>query len=427
MTNDICPDSGSSTSTPTDNELQEHEITINNKYYVKTKYHRKNESPMQIAEVLATRLNKDGNLEYYVHFKDFNKRLDEWVLEDRIDTSKEVVEMKLSESSPCTTPRDLTEFDNSFFSTSSLDESESLTQAECSSQSLGVLEKKPIKSRVKNLDAIWFGEHYLQTWYFSPYPQEYTEARVIYICEFCLNHFISEKQFERHCKKCTIRHPPGNEIYRDGEISFFEIDGVRQTTYCQNLSLLSKLFLDHKSLYYDLIPFMFYIMCRSDAYGFHIIGYFSKEKNSVEHNLACILTLPHFQRQGYGRLLIEMSYELAKIENKIGTPEKPFSDLGLLSYQKYWQEIIIEVLHRYHQFHGGEITIEEISEKTYIAQRDVLYTLHTLGIGSYQGQTAIRLTDAMIVMSKNKKRRIDRSKLDWTPPVFTYNQLRYTK
>ncbi|CAG8472520.1 6954_t:CDS:2 [Cetraspora pellucida] len=289
----------------------------------------------------------------------------------------------------------------------SLVTSEPSTHVECSQSESGALEKKPIKARVKNLEAIWFGEHYLQTWYFSPYPQEYTEARVIYICEFCLYHFASEKQFERHCKKCTIRHPPGNEIYRDGDVSFFEIDGARQVTYCQNLSLLSKLFLDQKSLYYDLIPFMFYVMCRSDTYGFHTIGYFSKEKNSIEHNLSCILTLPHFQRQGYGRLLIEMSYELAKIENKIGTPEKPFSDLGLLSYQKYWQETIIEILHRYHQFHGGEITIEEISEKTYIDQRDVLYTLHTLGIGSYQGQTTIRLTDAMIDMSKNKKRRID--------------------
>ena len=25
--------------------------------------------------------------------------------------------------------------------------------------------------------------------------------------------------------KCPLRHPPGNEIYRKGNISFFEIDG----------------------------------------------------------------------------------------------------------------------------------------------------------------------------------------------------------
>ena len=26
-------------------------------------------------------------------------------------------------------------------------------------------------------------------------------------------------------EKCDLRHPPGNEIYRKGTISFFEIDG----------------------------------------------------------------------------------------------------------------------------------------------------------------------------------------------------------
>ena len=79
-------------------------------------------------------------------------------------------------------------------------------------------------------------------------------------------------------------------------------------TYAQNLCLLAKLFLDHKTLYYDTDPFLFYVMCESDARGFHIVGYFSKEKESTEdYNVACILTLPPHQRKGYGKLLIEFS------------------------------------------------------------------------------------------------------------------------
>lgn len=85
--------------------------------------------------------------------------------------------------------------------------------------------------------------------------------------------------------KCESKHPPGDEVYRDGSISVFEIDGRKHSLYCQNLCVLAKLFLGSKTLYYDVEPFLFYVMTECDEFGMHFVGYFSKVYRTPINNI----------------------------------------------------------------------------------------------------------------------------------------------
>lgn len=256
-------------------------------------------------------------------------------------------------------------------------------------------------TKVKNIEKIFMGGAEVDCWYYSPYPDEYQPSPMLYVCEFCLKYMRKRKTFLKHKACCPHRTPPGREIYRERGLSVFEIDGKEHKVYCQNLCLLAKLFLDHKTLYYDVDPFYFYIICSVDDHGAHIVGYFSKEKVSAEgYNLACILTFPQHQQHGYGKFIISLSYELSKRESKVGSPEKPLSDLGKVSYRSYWTYVLLHLLAKYNPTAGSKVTgdaatasnltIKDISMTTAMKQEDIISTLQYLDmIRSWKGQHVV--------------------------------------
>ncbi|KAL2101483.1 hypothetical protein ACEWY4_003244 [Coilia grayii] len=274
------------------------------------------------------------------------------------------------------------------------------------------------------IKTIVFGRYELDTWYHSPYPEEYARLGRLYMCEFCLKYMKSQTILRRHMAKCVWKHPPGDEIYRKGSISVFEVDGKKNKIYCQNLCLLAKLFLDHKTLYYDVEPFLFYVMTEADNTGCHLVGYFSKEKNSfLNYNVSCILTMPQYMRQGFGKMLIDFSYLLSKVEEKVGSPERPLSDLGLISYRSYWKEVLLRYLHN---FQGKEVSIKEISQETAVNPVDIVSTLQSLQMLKYwKGKHLVLKRQDLIDdwIAKESKRgnskTVDPAALKWTPPKGT--------
>uniref|UniRef100_A0AAY5K9H6 Histone acetyltransferase n=1 Tax=Esox lucius TaxID=8010 RepID=A0AAY5K9H6_ESOLU len=311
------------------------------------------------AEVIQSRLNEqEGREEFYVHYVGFNRRLDEWVGKARLaltKTAKDAV-TKIAEGGGG-----------------------------------GELGEQPERKITRNQKRKHDEINHVQKTYAEMDP---TTAAL-------------EKEHE--ASQCQWRQPPGKEIYRRSNISVYEVDGRDHKIYCQNLCLLAKLFLDHKTLYFDVEPFVFYILTEVNRQGAHIVGYFSKEKESPDgNNVAC--------------------YELSKLESTVGSPEKPLSDLGKLSYRSYWSWVLLEILRDFR----GTLSIKDLSQMTSITQGDIISTLQSLNMVKYwKGQHVICVTPKLVeehlksAQYKKPPITVDTVCLKWAPPK--HKQAKFSK
>ncbi|SPO04449.1 uncharacterized protein DNG_07134 [Cephalotrichum gorgonifer] len=181
-------------------------------------------------------------------------------------------------------------------------------------------------------------------------------------------------------------------VQDEGEWSVWEVDGAKEGLFCQNLSLFAKLFLDNKSVFFDVTGFNYFLLVFSRPPSspasepkHQICGFFSKEKLSWDNNnLACILVFPPWQRKGLGSLLMGASYEISRKEGILGGPEKPISELGRKGYGRFWAGEIARWLLTTGAAgaDGGELIVDvgDVSDATWIAPEDCLSVLRDMGV-----------------------------------------------
>lgn len=240
------------------------------------------------------------------------------------------------------------------------------------------------KDKMRNIDQIQFGKYVINAWYISPYPTP-KEVRKLYICEYCMKYFTSLADLKAHYAEVLENTIPGREIYRNGIISIFEVKGKKQKMFCQCLSLLGKLFIEHKASYYDVDQFTYYVLCECDELGTHVAAFYSAESNMIENVLSCIVVLPPYQKKGYGRLLIDLSYVIASRAGIISGPERPLSDLGRLAYLSYWKDIAMNAILK-NKDDPGDLNV--LSAKTNIVKDDIAEALTEIGVMHRTGRGA---------------------------------------
>lgn len=246
----------------------------------------------------------------------------------------------------------------------------------------------------------------------------------MYVCDTCMKYSTEAKDMAIHMPKCEYKNElPGRVVYDSPYYQIRKVDGARHPLYAQCLSLFAKLFLDSKSIFFSVENFDYYILTisvanirvldslaknkpakdekssaakdpelmntiesESSLSSQRVIGFFSKEKVSWDHyNLACITVFPPFQQRGLGKLLISYSYYLSKKAKQAGTPERPLSEHGFVSYLSYWSSVVSHYITdtRKKALEEGKSTftlsIDDISAATFMIQSDVVQALQSMG------------------------------------------------
>ncbi|KAK2958578.1 putative Histone acetyltransferase KAT8 [Blattamonas nauphoetae] len=198
------------------------------------------------ATILEIRQLPNGKQELYIHYTEFERRLDQWIPPEYL--------LPIDDDEIRTRNR-----------TKKYEGDAQLKTLEMCDPSIADWEKKHIEStKIKYIERLQLGRYEMECWYYSPYPDEYEFVPKLYVCEYCLKYMRKHKTLARHKDKCQHNSPPGRIIYKDGNLVIFEVDGSQDCLYCQNLCLLGKLFLDHKAVFYDVSSFCFYVLCEEE-------------------------------------------------------------------------------------------------------------------------------------------------------------------
>lgn len=243
----------------------------------------------------------------------------------------------------------------------------------------------------------------------------------IYLCDSCLCTFAQAGHLQQHLQRCSNAFwIPGDEVYRDEERRFcvFALDGRKPhcAAMSRRICLLSKLFLVDKVTLDDVHFFSFNALFEVDDEGFHFVGYFSKEwtsSSSCMNTLSCVMVLPPFRSKGYGSFLVRLSYEMARLEGMVGTPERPLSKSGNALFRKVWREEVLFAVFAL-EARGSPVTVGELSKVSGLIVEDVLVALQGLDVLFSVGKQGPLLVVNASEKPKLLKRRLAAEKLYWT-------------
>lgn len=192
---------------------------------------RRQDGTLHEATIIQSRdTETEQQSEFYVHYAGLNRRLDQWVTKDQILPAS-AIEAEETIDGPAPQPatvkpvRAVAPVFKALNSTAiAIDQTNIIQNPESSDRKITRNQKrrhdeinhvqKPYSemdpttaalekeheaiTKVKFIDTLRIGKFEIDTWYFSPYPEEYGKVKTLYVCEYCLKYMKLEKTYRQH-------------------------------------------------------------------------------------------------------------------------------------------------------------------------------------------------------------------------------------
>lgn len=221
--------------TPQNNNSNSNSSTeINDVQIGQTYAIRRQDGTLHEATVIQSRETESKEREFYVHYAGLNRRLDQWVCRDQILASNAIIENDESMHSdivkvhsPAPVQPAPTNNVNSaklkpFGNTAPINDTNALVDStdrkitrnqkrrhdeinhvqkpysEMDPTTAALEKEHEAITKVKFIDTLRIGRFEIDTWYFSPYPDEYGKVKTLYVCEYCLKYMKYETSYRKH-------------------------------------------------------------------------------------------------------------------------------------------------------------------------------------------------------------------------------------
>ncbi|KAL7676788.1 hypothetical protein ACOME3_003038 [Neoechinorhynchus agilis] len=223
---------------------------------------------------------------------------------------------------------------------------------------------------------IIMGTHSLEVRTCPNDPHNIRSHYKLYVCPHCLSILTTCDSWKIHESSCQIKYPPKGVAvfeskFKSIPIILYRVRGSQSQTYCKNLAFLGSRFNVSQFDPCDLYVYDYYVLvaphwvdCPHSENRFtNLVGYFSRmNRRQTNEAFGDLLVWPTFRRFGFGKMLLDVSFELCRREGRAGEPARPYTAIGyemLLSYCT--EKIFIYLLEK---TDGQHVDINQMSSNT---------------------------------------------------------------